>query len=271
MGVVWLDFEVDNMASISLVIPTFREAPNIRPLSTRIHEVMKEKKIPYEIVFVDDNSNDGTTDIVDELREKDNIPVRVLVRTKDRGLSSAVVHGFKNAKNDVFVVMDADLQHDPKYIPSIAGPIMKGSADFVMGSRNVTGGKVEDWPLHRRIISWGATSMARPLSSSGDPMSGFFSIHKKTFEQARGLNPMGYKIGLELVVRCNCKKVQEVGIVFRDREHGESKLTMKQNLLYVRQLLGLYWAKYPVPVLALLLVVALVMYMFFRVVCGLLF
>lgn len=79
--------------------------------------------------------------------------------------------------------MDADLQHDPKYIPSIAKPIMEQTADFVMGSRNVGGGKVEDWPIHRRIISWGATNMAKPLTSSGDPMSGFFSIHKKTFER----------------------------------------------------------------------------------------
>ena len=141
----------------------------------------------------------------------------VLVRTKERGLSSAVVHGFKDAKYDVLVVMDADLQHDPKYIPLIAGPIINKTADFVLGSRNVGGGKVEDWPLHRRIISWGATNMARPLSSSSDPMSGFFSIHKNTFAKAKGLNPMGYKIGLELVVRCGCKNVQEIGIVFRDR------------------------------------------------------
>uniref|UniRef100_A0A7S4HR61 Dolichol-phosphate mannosyltransferase subunit 1 n=1 Tax=Vannella robusta TaxID=1487602 RepID=A0A7S4HR61_9EUKA len=250
------------MAAISLVIPTFREAPNIRPLSIRIDEVLKRENIEYEIVFVDDNSNDGTTDIVDELREKNNIPVRVLVRTKERGLSSAVVHGFKNAKYDVFVVMDADLQHDPEYIPKIAGPILDKSADFVLGSRNVTGGKVEDWPLHRRIISWGATSMARPLTSSGDPMSGFFSIHKKTFEQAKGLNPMGYKIGLELVVRCRCKKVQEVGIVFRDREHGESKLTMKQNLLYLRQLMGLYWFKYPLVFVLLFLFMLAFVYFF---------
>merc|ERR1712137_1333075 len=263
MGVVWLDFEVDNMASISLVIPTFREAPNIRPLSTRIHKVLTRENIDYEIIFVDDNSNDGTTDIVEELREKDNIPVSILVRTKERGLSSAVVHGFKHAKNDVFVVMDADLQHDPEYIPKIAGPIREQTADFVMGSRNVTGGKVEDWPLHRRIISWGATNMARPLTNAGDPMSGFFSIHRKTFEQARGLNPMGYKIGLELIVRCRCKKEKEVGIVFKDREHGESKLTMKQNLLYVRQLLGLYWAKYPlVIILILLLFIAFVYFLF---------
>ena len=82
-------------------------------------------------------------------------------------------------------VMDADLQHDPEYIPKISEPIRSGSADFVMGSRNVTGGKVEDWPLHRRIISWGATNMAKPLTSAGDPMSGFFSIHKKTFNQGK--------------------------------------------------------------------------------------
>ena len=80
--------------------------------------------------------------------------------------------------------MDADLQHDPKYIPEIAKPILEGSADFVMGSRSVEGAKVsEDWPIHRKIISWGATSLARPLTSAGDPMSGFFSISRKTFKQ----------------------------------------------------------------------------------------
>ena len=79
--------------------------------------------------------------------------------------------------------MDADLQHDPKYIPSIVKPIIDGSADFVMGSRNVGGGKVEDWPLVRRIISWGATSLAKPLTTSTDPMSGFFSLHRNTFKR----------------------------------------------------------------------------------------
>ena len=82
--------------------------------------------------------------------------------------------------------MDADLQHDPAHIPDIAAPIISGKADFVIGSRHVGGGEVsDDWPLHRRIISWGATSLAKPLTSASDPMSGFFAIHRDTF--ARGL------------------------------------------------------------------------------------
>lgn len=136
-------------------------------------------------------------------------------------------------------------------------------ADFTVGSRNVGGGEVKDWPLHRKIISAVATYLAVPLvPQCTDPMSGFFCLSKDTFVRGLpSLNPMGYKIGLELMVRCGCKRVQEIPIVFRDREAGESKLTMKQNLLYLRQLAGLYWGVHPIP--SLLLIVALLALAYF--------
>jgi len=253
--------------NISIDIPTYKEVLNVRPLTERIDKEMKSAGFPnFEIVLVDDNSNDGTEERVAEL-QKEGFPIRVVVRRNERGLSSAVVKGFTEAKYDIFVVMDADLQHDPKFIPSIIKPIIDGKADFVMGSRNVGGGKVEDWPLVRRIISWGATSLAKPLTTSTDPMSGFFSLHRKTFNQGKGLNPMGYKIGLELIVRCNCKKVAEVPITFRDREHGESKLTMKQNLLYLRQLLGLYVTAKPLYVVVFLAIFFAALYFAYSLAC----
>lgn len=150
--------------------------------------------------------------------------------------------------------MDADLQHDPVYIPNLVGPIIAGTADFTVGSRYVGGGGVEDWPLHRKIISWGATLAAKPLVDCSDPMSGFFSLRKETLAKARVLNPLGYKIGLELMVRCGCTNVKEIPIVFKDRQEGESKLTMKQNVLYLLHLSNLYVAVKPKLVLLFALV-----------------
>lgn len=183
--------------------------------------------------------------------------VKIIVRTTERGLSSAVLRGFEEAKNDVLLCMDADLQHDPKYIPSLVVPIATDAADFTVGSRAVEGGGVEDWPMHRKIISWVATMAARPLVKCSDPMSGFFCLKKDTLKKATKLNPLGYKIGLELMVRCGCKKIKEVPILFKDRELGESKLTMKQNVLYLLHLLNLYLDTMPI-VLVILIAVALI-------------
>jgi len=117
---------------------------------------------------------------------------------------------------------------------------------------------VEDWPLIRRIISWGATALARPLTSCSDPMSGFFALPRSTLNRAKSLNPTGYKIGLELMVRCRCTEIAEVPIRFRDREQGESKLTMKQNLLYLAHLARLYWFAYPILVVLFIFTMFLV-------------
>ena len=215
------------------------------------------------MIVVDDNSNDGSEETIAALASE-GYPVSIIVRKHERGLSSAVVAGFLAAKHDVLVCMDADLQHDPGYLPALVAPIVGGEADFCVGSRNVQDGRVEDWPLIRRAISFGATLLSRPLTSCSDPMSGFFCLHKATFANAVGLNPMGYKIGLELMIRCNAQNIREIPIVFRDREAGESKLTMKQNLLYLRQLVGLYWAVYPLGViLVILALLAVLVYIYF--------
>lgn len=237
--------------SLSIIVPTYKECANLRPLTERIFKALKAEQpsLDAEVVVVDDNSNDGSEELVAQL-QKEGHNVRILVRRKERGLSSAVVHGFVNAKNPVLVCMDADLQHDPIYLPSLVKPMMTGKADFVVGSRNVGGGKVEEWSFIRKLISFVATIMAAPLTTCTDPMSGFFCLHKNTFVNGhKNLNPMGYKIGLELMVKCECKRIVDIPIVFKDREEGESKLTMKQNLLYLRQLLGLYWMKYPIPMM----------------------
>jgi len=157
--------------------------------------------------------------------------------------------------------MDADLQHEPESVPAVAAPVLNDGADFSVGSRHVGGGGLGfEWSLIRRVISAGATSLAWPLSGSSDPMSGFFCLSKATL--ARGatscINTMGFKIGLELMVRCRCQTVVDVPITFRERVAGESKLSMKQNVLYLRQLASLYAFKLGLPLIFAILL-ALVM------------
>jgi dolichol-phosphate mannosyltransferase len=250
--------------SISVIVPTYKEEANVESLTRRLFAATRAANLDCELVLIDDESSGtpATLKIASQLAaEGYNIRVRVRSRGEGKGLSSAVLLGLREeAKNETMLVMDADLQHEPESVPQIVAPIIDGNADFAVGSRNVGGGVVEDWPLVRRVISWGATALAKPLTSCSDPMSGFFALPKSTLERAKYLNPMGYKIGLELMVRCRVQHLVEVPIRFRDREAGESKLTMKQNILYLLHLLNLYWFKYPV---------ALVLFFIMNLVIGL--
>jgi dolichol-phosphate mannosyltransferase len=140
--------------------------------------------------------------------------------------------------------MDADLSHPPAAIPQILAKLQAG-ADFVIGSRYVAGGSTsDDWGFFRWLNSRVATLLARPLTAAKDPMAGFFALRRSTFETGRDFNPVGYKIGLELMVRCGCERVVEVPIHFEDRRFGRSKLTMKQQVLYLQHLRRLYIVKY---------------------------
>lgn len=234
----------------------------MRPVCASGLAELNKANIKGELIIVDDNSNDGSVELVEGLRSA-GFDVRILVRTSERGLSSAVLHGFADAKFDVLVCMDADLQHDPIYLPSLISPIAQDLADFCVGSRNIAGGRVEDWPLVRRAISLGATLLSRPLTTCTDPMSGFFCLRKTTLQRARKINATGFKIGLELMVRCRCTRIAETPIVFRDREAGESKLTMKQNVQYLRQLLSLYGDVYPLQLCLVVLVGLALVYMLY--------
>jgi dolichol-phosphate mannosyltransferase len=150
----------------------------------------------------------------------------------------------KRAKGDVLVCMDADLSHPPEAIPQMLAKIEEG-ADFVIGSRYVNGGSTsDDWGFLRWINSRVATLLARPLTTARDPMAGFFAFRRSTYEGGRAFNPVGYKIGLEFIVKCGCERVVEVPIHFEDRQLGKSKLTMRQQLLYIKHLRRLYTFKF---------------------------
>jgi dolichol-phosphate mannosyltransferase len=232
---------LNNSPLTSIVVPTFREAESLPELIDRVGKLRAAGTSILELLIVDDDSQDGTESLMQSRPEP---WVRLIVRKRDRGLSQAVLEGLRQAKGDVLVVMDADLSHPPEVIPTMLAAINQG-ADFVVGSRYIEGGTTADsWGLFRFINSRVATSLARPLTRITDPMSGLFALPRAVFERAENPSPVGYKIGLELLVRCRCEQVREVPIHFANRAHGTSKLTLTQQLLYLKHLSRLYRFKF---------------------------
>ena len=225
---------------LSVIIPTYCEAKNLHILVPLIDNAATLAGISAEIIIVDDNSPDDTQAVCNLLSL--TYPVRLHVRKEERGLSSAVIAGMNLARGDVLLVMDADLSHPPAKIPELVEALKDPEVDFVIGSRYVAGGETaDDWGLFRWINSKASTLMAKPLTSACDPMAGFFCLRRTTFlSAAETLNPIGYKIGLELIVKCRCHNVVEVPLSFSDRLHGECKLSLREQLNYLRHLKRLY-------------------------------
>jgi dolichol-phosphate mannosyltransferase len=212
------------MAHVSLVIPTRNERENVVPLLDAVRAAMAG--FDFEVWIVDDDSPDHTWEVASTYASA-HPEVFVLRRIGERGLSSAVVAGFRKASGDVLAVMDADLSHDPSLLPGLIDAVDAG-ADVAVGSRRMPGGGAENWKWHRRRTSDIATSLAKwwlgsPLS---DPMSGYFALRRSVFESVSGtLQNEGYKILLEIVCRARPKRIVELPYVFHDRRQGVSKLT----------------------------------------------
>jgi dolichol-phosphate mannosyltransferase len=224
---------------LSLISPTFNEKGNITPLVERVHKALS--KYSYELIVVDDNSPDGTSELAKSLSSK--YPLKVIVRTSERGLASAVVAGLDQATGEVLGVIDADLQHPPEEIPALLEAI-RGGADVAIASRYVEGGNIEGWSTKRAIISKGAKLLATILLPSTreikDPLAGFFLFKRKVIDGAV-LTPTGYKILLEVLVRGNASQIAEVPYTFKERERGKSNLTIREQLNFLRHLSRLAW------------------------------
>lgn len=222
--------------TVSIIIPTYNESHGITELIDSIVEQFHRAGVDGEIVVVDDNSPDGTWQIVEGLSQ--TRPVRVLRRAGKLGLSSAVIEGFAFARGSVLGVMDADGSHDPNAIPLLINAIVRDGYELAVGSRYIPGGNIKDWPLTRLIISKGAVFLASPLTPIKDITSGFFFMRRDVIEGVK-LNPIGFKIGLEVFVKGRFRRFCEVPYTFVNRVQGKSKLTFKQMWEYVVQLFDL--------------------------------
>ena len=230
--------------TLSIVVPTYQEAENIPVLSEEIRDALEEPDIDYELIFVDDNSQDGSEEICEDLAEAH--PIRIIVRRDERGLATAVIRGIVEARGELVVVMDADLSHPPSAIPEMVRRLQSGDADFVLGSRYVPCGSIhENWSFFRTLNSKIPSLLTRPLTPLKDPMSGFFGLKKRDVPSIEKLSPIGYKIALEVYVKGEFSKPSEVPIHFSERRHGESKLSFKEQLNFLRHLRRLYQYKHP--------------------------
>ena len=223
---------------VTIVVPTYNERGNLAALAERIFKALARDQT--ELLIVDDDSPDSTAELADELSRE--FPVRCIVRTRERGLATAVIHGMSAAKGGLIVVMDADLSHPPEKVPELLEALRDPAVEMVIGSRFVAGGRVDlHWPLHRRLNSLAARLLARPLTSVRDTMAGFFAVRRSDLHLDH-LDPVGYKIALELIVRHRWKNVIEIPITFHDRVAGASKLSVGEQVRYLRHLWRLYGA-----------------------------
>jgi dolichol-phosphate mannosyltransferase len=213
---------------LTIVIPAYNERENIFPLLGRLRSALND--ISWEVIFVDDDSPDGTATRVREAA-LDDPRVRLVRRLGRRGLSSACIEGMLASCAPFLAVMDADMQHDETIIPSMLKAVKSDGFDIAVGSRYVTGGGMENWSEDRKLKSLRATRFAQRLTGVEltDPMSGFFLLRRELLERAlRHLNGRGFKILLDIMMSApQPVRFKDIPYTFRLRQQGESKLTFK--------------------------------------------
>jgi dolichol-phosphate mannosyltransferase len=225
---------------LSVVVPTFNERDNVTTLYRRLETALAGTA--WEVIFVDDNSPDGTCDVVRDLARQD-CRVRCIRRIGRRGLSGACIEGILASSAPCAAVIDADLQHDETQLPKMLALLQSGGAELVVGSRYIEGGSADSFNRQRAGASQLATEVARRVLrvKIADPMSGFFMIRRDRFEQlAPQLSTQGFKILLDIVATARGDlRVKEIPFTFGSRLHGESKL----DSMVALDFLGLVLAK----------------------------
>lgn len=244
-----------NSVTFSIVIPTYNESDNIIRLITEI-----EKNIPKsdstEIVIVDDNSPDGTGKLVENyIKEqklndtKENLPnsknhrVKLVHRSEKNGLIPAILDGVKQSSGVNIIIMDADFSHPPEIIPRMMNELKLNPDTIIVGSRYVEGGRVIGWPKKRKLLSRGASTLARfglNVKSVKDPMSGLFAL-PRTLIQNISIDTKGYKILLEILVKNKQVPIIEIPYTFTDRQSGKSKMSYNVIFNYAEAIWQLYW------------------------------
>lgn len=231
--------------TVSIILPTFNERDNLPVLLERIERALSSRHERWEVVVVDDDSPDRTWEAAEQLRRRYPF-LRVVRRTTGvKGLSPSVVEGWQVATGEVLVVMDADLQHPPEVLPALLKACESPDVDIVVASRYRPEGAVGRWVFWRRWMSRGASHLAQAVLPPAahavtDPMSGFFSLRRRVVE-GLALQPRGYKILLEVLGRGRYRVVREVAYVFGRRQAGQSKLTSRVMVDYLRQLVSFVW------------------------------
>ena len=229
---------------LTIVLPTFNEAANVKPLLFAIRETL-QSDVAYEIFFVDDSSDETPNIIKSEMLEDSR--VRMIHREpEDRtGLATAFVLGFQAARGEYVCCMDSDLQHPPEAIQRLLQKIVTGEGDVVVASRYIPGGNADGLGgTYRKFVSKASKFVAyiilEPTRRSTDPGSGFFIFRKSILEGVQ-LSPRGFKILIEILVKTNTERVSEVPIKFLKRQNDESKASIKQGIEFLKHIWRLFY------------------------------
>ncbi|MEE2767684.1 MAG: glycosyltransferase [Actinomycetota bacterium] len=233
--------EYDPTVEVSLVIPTYDEADNIADLLRRLNHVLAASGIGFELIVVDDDSPDSTWRVAANLT--DEIPGLVVLRRKEAiGLATAVIDGWSYARGRLLGAIDGDGQHPPEVVTELLASIRDG-ADVAVASRHLDQGGMVGWSAARRLFSRGAQTLGQLLLPGTvgrvtDPMSGYFLVRRDVVA-ATQLDPVGYKILLEVLARCEVRALVESPYVFLQRTAGRSKVAVGHFIGYLRHLLRL--------------------------------
>ncbi len=232
----------ENSVKFSLIVPTYNESRNLARLVEILTQLLNNYfHKNYELIIVDDDSPDLTWQVGLDLMPA--YPrLQVMRRQGEKGLSTAVIRGWQSSQGEVLGVIDGDLQHPPETLIKMLDEMAKG-ADLVVASRHVEGGGVSDWGFMRRVLSRGAQMLGllilpNVIGRVSDPMSGYFMVRRSAIANSP-MNPLGYKILIEVLGRGNIGSVAEVGYVFQERQEGKSKVTWRQYVDYILHLLRL--------------------------------
>ncbi|MEM6447419.1 MAG: glycosyltransferase [Cyanobacteria bacterium P01_D01_bin.123] len=239
----------DGACVLSLVVPTYNEHESLPYLLKTLSDLL-DRALPdaYELIVVDDDSPDRTWELAESLQA--SIPsLKVIRRVRDKVLATAVRDGWLQARGEILGAIDGDLQHPPEVVLELIDRVRAG-ADLAIASRNVEGGGVSEWSLARRIVSRGAQLLGLlvlpgVLGQVSDPMSGYFLVRRTAIAGA-ALDPVGYKILLEVIARGRIARISEVGYVFQERQEGESKVSYRHYFDYLFHLWRLRLALWPV-------------------------
>jgi len=225
------------VVELSIILPTFNERDNVKHILENLERAMGS--ILYEVIFVDDDSRDGTADLVRSIAQRDP-KVRIVHRVNRRGLSSACIEGMMSSAAPYIAVMDADLQHDERILPQMMRQLIEKNLDIVVGSRNVEGGSMGEFAKTRVALSM----LGRRLSEAicrceiDDPMSGFFLLRRSfLLDVVHRTSGLGFKILVDLLSSSpRPVRLGEVPYTFRARQHGESKLDITVGVEYLQLL-----------------------------------
>ena len=230
----------------ALVVPTLNEAGNIRRVLEHAVEALSLLRSDWEIIVVDDNSADGTGDLVKAFAASDN-RVRLATRVSQRGLAGAITHGWSQTNAELLGVIDADLQHPPEVLPSLLAAVHNG-ADIAIASRYVQPNSMDGWnPVRKALSRMGvlaSTSVQRRELQVKDPLSGFFIVRRECI-QGIEFQKTGFKLLLEILAKGRIKSVAEVPFQFASREHGSSKANAMTGVHYLSLLLKLSFKRSP--------------------------